>query len=156
MDEDCSVTQIMTENDITKGQASLFAVFCFIDSADRDNLLHSVHEEPYRRRKKELLYLKQFYHLFWLPGINPSKYIFGTYDNSKNLLAIGNIIIYRMVNSSNEDYVRFVYDEDHRAAYGYIFICTQLKAYIRTRNMGASEQGRISPEVEQWTISRLH
>ncbi|VDM09464.1 unnamed protein product [Wuchereria bancrofti] len=68
--------------------------------------------------KQELHYLKQFDHLFWLRDIIPNKYVFGTYDNSEISVAIGNIIVYRMVNSSNEDYVKFQRDEDLRAAYG--------------------------------------
>lgn len=73
------------------------------------------------QEKQELQYLKQFNHLFWLPDIISNKYIFGTYDDSVNAVIIGNIIIYRMINSSNKDYIKFVRNEDQRAVYGYIF-----------------------------------
>ncbi|VDK72457.1 unnamed protein product [Onchocerca ochengi] len=99
----------MTDNGITKDQIPLLEISCN-NCADRDNLLHS--------EKQELQYLKQFYHLFWLRDIIPNKYVFGTYDKSKNPVAAGNIIIYRMMNSSNEDYVRFMHYKDLRAAYG--------------------------------------
>uniref|UniRef100_A0A0R3RV28 Fukutin n=1 Tax=Elaeophora elaphi TaxID=1147741 RepID=A0A0R3RV28_9BILA len=70
------------------------------------------------QEKEELEYLKQFDHLFWLYDIIPNKYVFGTYDETKNVMAIGNIIVYRMINSSNEDYIKFVRNRDLRAAYG--------------------------------------
>ncbi|VDP15506.1 unnamed protein product [Onchocerca flexuosa] len=98
--------------------------------ATTDNLSNITHGN-FNLKKQELQYLKQFHHLFWLPDIIPNKYVFGTYDKLRNPVAIGNIIIYRMINSSNEDYVRFVHYKDLRAAYG----LRAVKKYIFEREM---------------------
>ncbi|VBB28171.1 unnamed protein product [Acanthocheilonema viteae] len=81
--------------------------------------------------KQELEYLKQFDHLFWLPDIIPNKYVFGTYDDSENAVSFSNIIIYRMITSSNEDYIKFMWDKDLRAIYG---LCA-VKKHIFEREM---------------------
>ncbi|VDK77354.1 unnamed protein product [Litomosoides sigmodontis] len=84
-----------------------------------DDAYSIIYDSNVHLEKHELQYLRQFRHLFWFPDAIPQKYVFGTYDNSANLEAVGNIIVYRMINSSNGDYVKFVQDgDDLRAAYG--------------------------------------
>uniref|UniRef100_A0A915PU34 Fukutin n=1 Tax=Setaria digitata TaxID=48799 RepID=A0A915PU34_9BILA len=101
----------MTGNDIIQDQISAVRVSSCTDCTARINLLFP--------EKEELEYLKQFNHLFWLRDIIPNKFVFGTYDNSeKFVVPHENIIIYRMINSSNGDYVRFIGHEGLRAAYG--------------------------------------